>query len=423
MPEYREDIMSETRAGDHGATDRGYRFAPYEVAFCGSSGSGKTTLATKLIEELADTYRIGFAKHDAHSFTMDREGKDTWRASRSGAVAVSIGNAEGSAALFHGFTPEGRSPFGYDVDFALVEGYSRSDLAKIMVVDSRGELLDEAENGTVSNIVGWALRKGVPPGVARRVELLAGRQPADGLPAAEVLDADDVQGAKELVLGHFKRRAASLSLHGLVLGGGKSSRMGGDKASIAYHGAPQSRWVAGLLELVCDRVYVSTRSEQAGEPAFAGLRQIHDRFVDFGPIGGILTALHEDPAAAWLVFACDLPFVTAEIVEELVRRRDPLKLATCFDSDEDGLPEPLCAIYEPAIRGRLLEFLAGGRSCPRKALIESRCARLAPPEAGSLANVNDPSARDLALERLGGRADAAGITRSTDGSRSGPRGS
>ena len=76
--------------------------------------------------------------------------------------------------------------------------------------------------------------------------------------------------------------------------------------------------------------------------------------------------------------------------------------ATAFDSAHDGLPEPLCAIYEPGFRARLESLAAEGVRCPRKALLTSDTARLALPTTTALDNVNHPEEHDQALRDLGG---------------------
>jgi molybdopterin-guanine dinucleotide biosynthesis protein A len=73
-----------------------------------------------------------------------------------------------------------------------------------------------------------------------------------------------------------------------------------------------------------------------------------------------------------------------------VAARDPARIATAFRSACDGLPEPLCAIYEPAARERLKAFVARGVLCPRKALIESSVLLLDPADGRALENVNRP---------------------------------
>ena len=417
----------ESLRGSHdGPVGRGYRFAPYELAFCGRSGAGKTTLITRLIRDLSPSYRIAYVKHDAHGFAMDREGKDTFRATESGAHAVFINDAERFALLGTGEIDAPLASLLFpDVDFVFAEGYRRSELAKIVVVDPDGEILDEVESGEIGRVAALILRGDAAQGVAERARRVArsiglrgaglsaegassdasSRQaPSNEAGSNEassgeasfteaepaLLSADDLPAIRELVLRHFAAQAAAVPLYGLVLGGGRSTRMHREKAAIAYHGVPQARWAAELLSSVCRRVYVSTRADQGGEPVFDGLEQIHDRFVDIGPMGGILTALHAHPEAAWLVLGCDLPFVTLETLEELIRRRDPFRFATCYDSLGDGLPEPLCAIYEPSYRARLHQFLAAGRTCPRKALIQSRCRRIPLLDPRALDNVNDP---------------------------------
>ncbi len=381
-----------------------YRFAPYELAFCGHSGAGKTTLITALIRELASTYRIAYVKHDAHVFAMDREGKDTFRAAESGARPVLINDEERFALLGSGEVDPALAPLLFqEADFVFVEGLRRSELPKVVVVDPQGAILDEVESKAVNEVVAFVLRREGPPEVAARAERAArsiGEETAGGAPA--LLFSDELPGIRDLLLRHFAAKAAALPLYGRVVSGGRSTRMHRDKAAIPYHGIPQVRWAADLLGRVCARVFVSTRADQQDEGLFAGLEQLHDRFVEIGPMGGILTALHAHPGAVWLVLGCDLPFVTIGTLEELLRRRDPYRLATCYDSAEDGLPEPLCAIYEPSYRLRLHQLLATGRTCPRKALIRSRSRRLAPTDPRALDNVNDPEESRAASLRLAG---------------------
>ena len=54
--------------------------------------------------------------------------------------------------------------------------------------------------------------------------------------------------------------------------------------------------------------------------------------------------------AYWLVLACDLPFLDAETLRHLLRSRVVARAATAYRSSYDGLPEPLCAIWEPRTR-------------------------------------------------------------------------
>lgn len=177
-------------------------------------------------------------------------------------------------------------------------------------------------------------------------------------------------------------------LFGLVLAGGASTRMKRDKAALAYHGKPQVQWAYDLLSEFCAATFVSVRPDQRDEPTRATLPQIVDRQPGIGPIAGITAALAEHPKAAWLVVACDLPFITAQTLQNLIALRDPQRVATAYRSNHDSLPEPLCAIWEPSAREPLQAYLATGKQCPRKFLINSNALLLDLPNARALDNVN-----------------------------------
>ena len=195
--------------------------------------------------------------------------------------------------------------------------------------------------------------------------------------------------------------ARQAPLRGLVLAGGLSQRMQTDKGRLRYGptGREQRQVVAELLAEVCQDVFVSCRAEQAGEMP-AGLQPLPDTFLGLGPLGGILSAFRHDPNAAWLVLACDLPFLTAEVLRTLVAGRQLGQLATAFQSPSNDFPEPLITIFEPRAYPELLRFLGLGYSCPRKMLINSDVAVLPTPGGNTLRNVNTPEERAAAEQEL-----------------------
>lgn len=177
-------------------------------------------------------------------------------------------------------------------------------------------------------------------------------------------------------------------LFGLVLAGGRSSRMRRDKATLVYHGRSQLEAAFELLTTVTERCFIAVRPDQVDDPLRRRFAQIVDRHDNLGPLAGILAAQHTHPGAAWLVLACDLPFLDQPSLQQLIARRDRGALATAYRSAHDGLPEPLCAIYEPESAGALADYAAAGRSCPRKFLIEHRATLVEPVEARALDNIN-----------------------------------
>jgi len=187
-------------------------------------------------------------------------------------------------------------------------------------------------------------------------------------------------------------------LHGLVAAGGFSRRMGRDKALISYHGIPQAGWTHRLLSGFCVETFLSCRNDQdLGDAGY--LPQIHDRTPDAGPLEGLLAAHAIHPRAAWLFVACDLPKLTPESLAHLIAHRDPDAIATAFRSAHDGLPEPLCAIYEPSAFPILAEAAANHFRCPRKILIqnEARVRLIDLPDPAALDNINHPEEAEAFL--------------------------
>jgi molybdopterin-guanine dinucleotide biosynthesis protein A len=189
-------------------------------------------------------------------------------------------------------------------------------------------------------------------------------------------------------------------LYGLVLAGGRSSRMQRDKAALDYAGRTQLERAVELITPLVERVFVSVRPDQAGDPLRARFAQIVDSEEVSGPIAGIIAAQSRHPDAAWLVLACDLPLLDLKTLTHLLRSRRPERQATAYRSSHDGLPEPLCAIYEPSSGAALRAHVARGRDCPRKFLIEADTALLDQPDPGALDNVNTPTEYGSATDRL-----------------------
>ncbi|MEE8426710.1 MAG: molybdenum cofactor guanylyltransferase [Woeseiaceae bacterium] len=183
---------------------------------------------------------------------------------------------------------------------------------------------------------------------------------------------------------------ATSAIYGLVLAGGKSRRMGEDKALLVRDGTSQLEHIAALLQAVTDKVFVSTRAEQQDERVRRRFEQIVDQFDDIGPIAGILSAMQEYPHVDWLVVACDLPNVDDETIRFLLANRSVEQPFTAYRSSHDDLPEPLCAVYRTGADAIIRKFVDEGLVCPRKILMRSDTCLLSQPNPASLDNVNTP---------------------------------
>ena len=172
---------------------------------------------------------------------------------------------------------------------------------------------------------------------------------------------------------------------GLILVGGKSTRMGTDKSELNYFGKPQKEVAKELLENNNLETFYSVRDfstslemtndnrnvSLSADERSKNLMEIPDVFLKLGPFGGICSAFQKDPNAAWFVLATDVPFVNDEIIQLVLKHRNPSKVATAIKGKNKDFPEPLITIYEPKSYPILLQYLAQGYSCPRKMLINS----------------------------------------------------
>jgi len=184
---------------------------------------------------------------------------------------------------------------------------------------------------------------------------------------------------------------ANAPIAGLVLAGGQSTRMQRDKATLLVDGETQLARAIRLITPYVTHSYVSVRTDQTNEPERARFPQIIDQLSGLGPAAGILAAQQTRPDHAWLVVAIDLPLLDQDTLAHLVAHRDPSQLATAFKSSSDGLPEPLCAIWEPSSHVALAQFLQQGRSCPRKFLLNHAVSLIDLPSTDALHNVNTPA--------------------------------
>jgi molybdenum cofactor guanylyltransferase len=130
-----------------------------------------------------------------------------------------------------------------------------------------------------------------------------------------------------------------VSRAGFVLAGGRSSRMGRDKALLPLDGETMIDRVAGLVGAVAGSVMV------IGPPGrYPGYRTTTDKIENCGPLGGVYTALAVSQADWNLITACDMPELTAALLEDLFRAAESSGADAVMPESAAGL-DPLCAVY------------------------------------------------------------------------------
>jgi molybdopterin-guanine dinucleotide biosynthesis protein MobB len=359
-------------------------FHPFEFAFCGYSDSGKTTVLLDLISDMSREFKIGYVKHDVHGFQMDREGKDTYRAMSSGVSSLLINDHEHYAEIH--LAPldviQQRTSL-LDSDILLIEGYKTSNAPKFIFIGQDRKIMKEFKEQGWSNIIGIV-------GMDKKAP-----EETNGYP---YFYCKDIPGIKKRILLKIEEKIQDTRLYGLILTGGRSSRMNKEKCLLSYHGVTQIEYCHDLLSRLCDKVFISNRQEQDLNRQCRDIPQIHDRFLKMGPLGGIMTAMFEYPRAAWFVLGCDMPFVDLGVLARLFRERDPLKMATAYIHDKKNYPEPLCAIYEPKILPWFFRSLGAGHVWPIKDLSHAQAKTVFIEEGQKLRSVNTPEEYSKALK-------------------------
>lgn len=191
------------------------------------------------------------------------------------------------------------------------------------------------------------------------------------------------------------------SILGMVLSGGKSRRLGQDKAQLSFHdGMSQLDYMLSLMDAFCDSLAISCRRSQFEERSSRfDAALISDVEGLEGPAAGVLGGLRYAEGRAVLAVACDMPLLNAAALLKLLSLRNPEKLATCFIAG-DGKPEPMCAVYEAACLPVLEEWIGNGNFSLRRFLENVDVELIAFNEPQLLASVNTFEDVEAARKRL-----------------------
>jgi signal transduction histidine kinase/molybdopterin-guanine dinucleotide biosynthesis protein A len=125
-----------------------------------------------------------------------------------------------------------------------------------------------------------------------------------------------------------------------ILAGGKSSRMGTNKALLQLNGKSVIEHVAAAVRKVADEVMLITNTPE--KYGFLSLPMFRDEIQGIGPLGGIYTALQKCTTTHCLIVACDLPFLSEPLLRFLSENAGDAEI---FAIDSGNGVEPLCAVY------------------------------------------------------------------------------
>jgi molybdopterin-guanine dinucleotide biosynthesis protein A len=151
---------------------------------------------------------------------------------------------------------------------------------------------------------------------------------------------------------------ASAPVTAFILAGGKSTRMGADKAFIDYDGGTLLARALDLTRLITPDVRIV-----GGREKFAPFAMVvEDIFQDCGPLGGIHAALRASRTELNLMLAVDTPFVPVAFLQYLIRSAQSAPDTTVIVPRTPAGWQPLCAIYRREFADAAEDALRGGRN-------------------------------------------------------------
>ena len=324
-------------------------FAPNEIAILGTKCSIIADFVQKMSKKLQKRFKIAYfdASHNQEIQVPDVDNFTAHHAGNLQTITAYTLNENNERIRFS------------EYDLLFINGNHYKGEKQILILDNDKEAsvlkrLDQLDR--IQFVV--KLNKG-----SKYFDFLIEKYPT--IKNLKCYDINDIDAISHHIDNLIQEKIAPVQ--GVVLAGGKSTRMGKDKTTLAYHGKSQIAHTVALLEANLLKTFVSVGIGQELE----NFETIQDKFVDLGSFGAVCSAFQHNPNKAWLVLATDLPFVDDALIKQLLKHRNPSKVATAIKGKSKQFVEPLIAIYEPKAYPVLLSYLAQGYSCPRKVLINS----------------------------------------------------
>lgn len=129
---------------------------------------------------------------------------------------------------------------------------------------------------------------------------------------------------------------------GIILAGGKSSRLGEEKGLAHFHKKPLVSYAIETLKPICSEIIISANIHLNEYSAF-GFPVVQDEFKNVGPIGGLSACLKQSTSQYNFVLSCDTPFVDPHLYTYLIKNIENFQAAVPLH--HNNLIEPLCACY------------------------------------------------------------------------------
>lgn len=148
---------------------------------------------------------------------------------------------------------------------------------------------------------------------------------------------------------------AKKHITGIILAGGKSSRMGTDKGFVLYNNKPFIKHSIDALRPLVDTILIV--SDNPDYDSFNCTR-VDDAFKNAGPLAGLYSGLQQSETETNLILSCDVPLVNTSLLQHLLDENT--EDATCIQFESQGKTMPLIALYKKQCLSTCLELLNAG---------------------------------------------------------------
>lgn len=142
---------------------------------------------------------------------------------------------------------------------------------------------------------------------------------------------------------------------GIILAGGKSSRMGSDKGFLELNGISFTQHIIETLKTLVDNIIIV--SDAKDYDAF-GYKRVEDRIKNAGPLAGVYSGLSHSKTDKNIIVSCDVPLINESLLKLLILNDDESTDIVQFENKQRTIP--LIALYKKSCASKCLDFLKKG---------------------------------------------------------------
>ena len=174
------------------------------------------------------------------------------------------------------------------------------------------------------------------------------------------------------------------NITGLILAGGKSSRMGEDKGFLKLNDTTFIEYISAALKPLVSEIIISSNNPDYD---VFGFRRVEDSVTDAGPVAGIYSGLKASKTAYNLVLSCDVPLISTAILKMLLAEKDMKYDVVLFKNENKLMPlialyKSSCnSIFKAALETKELRLLNVLKKCHTKTIVLKKNEK-------ALANIN-----------------------------------